>query len=81
MIFWNRRDDRRVAALRRWLPPLLLSGFVGILAAGGWASAVYSRSDAVALPAPSLDEPHHAQTGKETVVLAGGCFWGVQSVF
>ncbi|MEO6801906.1 MAG: peptide-methionine (S)-S-oxide reductase MsrA [Granulicella sp.] len=27
-----------------------------------------------------MDEPH-ASSGRETVVFAGGCFWGVQTVF
>jgi peptide-methionine (S)-S-oxide reductase len=32
-------------------------------------------------PPPSLDEPLASQPGRETIVLAGGCFWGVQGVF
>jgi peptide-methionine (S)-S-oxide reductase len=32
-----------------------------------------------AIPAPVVDEP--AQQETEVVVLAGGCFWGVQGVF
>ena len=32
-------------------------------------------------PAPTLDEPLASAPAKETVVLAGGCFWGVQGVF
>src|SRR6267154_2034314 len=34
---------------------------------------------ASALPAPAIDAPADADT--QTVVLAGGCFWGVQAVF
>ena len=32
-------------------------------------------------PAPVLDAPLAAAKGKQTAVLAGGCFWGVQAVF
>ncbi|MGH9480719.1 MAG: peptide-methionine (S)-S-oxide reductase MsrA [Terriglobales bacterium] len=33
------------------------------------------------LPVPQLDEPAAAHAAPESVVLAGGCFWGVQAVF
>jgi peptide-methionine (S)-S-oxide reductase len=38
-----------------------------------------SAEEAHVVPAPAVDEP--VGTGTETVVLAGGCFWGVQGVF
>jgi len=41
--------------------------------AGGGASA--------AVPAPAVDEAKAAGHGKETAVVAGGCFWGIQAVF
>ena len=40
-----------------------------------------SGRSAVALPNPTVDEKVSAKGGQETVVLAGGCFWGVQAVF
>ena len=33
------------------------------------------------VPAPHIDEPVKAGNSTETLVLAGGCFWGVQGVF
>src|SRR5260370_20355975 len=32
-------------------------------------------------PKPNLDAPLAAAKSRETAVLAGGCFWGVQAVF
>jgi len=40
-----------------------------------------SDRNAVALPNPSVDEQLAAESGQGTLVLAGGCFWGVQAVF
>jgi peptide-methionine (S)-S-oxide reductase len=34
-----------------------------------------------AVPAPAVDEAKFAAAGKQTAVVAGGCFWGVQAVF
>jgi len=33
------------------------------------------------VPAPVMDEVQAAAKGNETVVVAGGCFWGIQAVF
>ena len=35
----------------------------------------------VALPNPAIDAPLASTPGKQTAVLAGGCFWGIQAVF
>ena|SRR5690349_7517102 len=40
-----------------------------------------ARGASALLPRPAVDEPLAASKGRETAVLAGGCFWGVQSVF
>jgi len=39
-----------------------------------------SSHEVVALPDPVVDKPL-AATGRETAVVAGGCFWGIQAVF
>src|SRR5467141_2961027 len=36
---------------------------------------------AAPLPAPMLDAPRASVSSQETVVVAGGCFWGIQAVF
>ncbi|MGB8010299.1 MAG: peptide-methionine (S)-S-oxide reductase MsrA [Terriglobales bacterium] len=36
---------------------------------------------AVAVPSPTVDAPLATAKSKQTVVLAGGCFWGIQAVF
>lgn len=36
---------------------------------------------AVPLPDPALDSPLAAKPGSQSMVIAGGCFWGIQAVF
>ena len=54
---------------------MMLAVMAGTLAcrAGSGASA--------AVPSPVVDEAKAAAKGKETAVVAGGCFWGIQAVF
>jgi peptide-methionine (S)-S-oxide reductase len=52
-----------------------------IAVAGLMLSVRASGKNAVALPDPAVDESLAAKSGQETLVLAGGCFWGVQAVF
>ena len=42
---------------------------------------VGAAEPAVAIPAPAADAPAPAGDGMQTVVLAGGCFWGIQAVY
>jgi peptide-methionine (S)-S-oxide reductase len=48
------------------------------LAACGLAGAA---DRTLTLPAPVVDAPLAAAKGSQTLVLAGGCFWGVDAVF
>ena len=45
------------------------------------APLTQAAEPAVTILAPSLDMPASADAGPQTIVLAGGCFWGVQGVF
>lgn len=38
-------------------------------------------ASATTIPDPALDEPLATTKGKQTAVLAGGCFWGLEAVF
>src|SRR6478752_6400635 len=38
-------------------------------------------SPAAAIPAPEIDSPRASAPSKQTAVISGGCFWGVQAVF
>lgn len=43
--------------------------------------ACQAGSGAVAVPAPTVDQPKAATAAKQTATVAGGCFWGIQAVF
>jgi len=46
------------------------------------AGAVACRAGSgAAVPAPVVDEAKPAASAKQTAVVAGGCFWGIQAVF
>ncbi len=51
------------------------------LSVGLATTAAKAAEPAVAIPAPAVDAAAPASTDPQTVVLAGGCFWGVQGVF
>jgi peptide-methionine (S)-S-oxide reductase len=58
----------------------LCAAAIGALAITAFAVAPsLAAEDAVIIPAPAADVP--ASDGTQTVVVAGGCFWGVQGVF
>jgi len=53
---------------------------IGALAITAFAAAPSrAAEDAVIIPAPAVDVK--ASDGLQTIVVAGGCFWGVQGVF
>ena len=56
---------------------ILLAALIGTTACNAKASPM----PAAAVPAPVEDAPLATAAGRQTAVLSGGCFWGVQAVF
>lgn len=56
---------------------LLVLASLATFSIAGW----FRASAAKALPDPKVDESTAGAKSSETVVLAGGCFWGIQAVF
>ena len=54
--------------------------FVSLLGLAATMSAP-AAEPAVVIPAPALDPAPPAASGLQTIVLAGGCFWGPQLVY
>jgi peptide-methionine (S)-S-oxide reductase len=70
----------RSPSVGRTISLFLIIGFIA------WSAvrSIGARPPAIPsspFPKPAVDEPLASGKGKETVVLAGGCFWGVQAVF
>jgi peptide-methionine (S)-S-oxide reductase len=53
---------------------------VGILSVAGVCGGI-SCAQAVNLPDPALDETSPKASESRVIVVAGGCFWGIQAVF
>ncbi len=67
----SRRQISRLSFCAAAIGALAISAFV--------AAPLFAAEDAVVIPAPAVDAK--AADGLQTVVVAGGCFWGVQGVF
>jgi peptide-methionine (S)-S-oxide reductase len=67
-----RTQSRGIAALAAGLVAALLFATRGLSG---------STPTVTSLPDPAVDQPIAAAKGTQTIVLAGGCFWGVQAVF
>lgn len=57
---------------------LILALFGALL---GTTACNAKASPAAAVPAPVVDAARASASGKQTAVVSGGCFWGVQAVF
>jgi peptide-methionine (S)-S-oxide reductase len=40
-----------------------------------------TQAGSSSLPVPTLDDPLATTSSQQSIVLAGGCFWGIQAVF
>lgn len=45
------------------------------------SAATATNTTSVTIPDPALDSPLLASKGEQKVILAGGCFWGIEAVF
>jgi len=59
------------------MPRFLVPLFLGVTLMAFCAAPAHAFD----IPAPAADAPLAAKSGSETIVLAGGCFWGIQAVF
>jgi peptide-methionine (S)-S-oxide reductase len=68
---WGRTAGRLLAAI---------SLVLGFAAFSSWFPAG-AAEPANVVPPPAVDAPAAPGDGLQTVVLAGGCFWGIQAVY
>ena len=54
---------------------------LSLISSLGFAGVSRAEEPAVVIPPPAADLAAPASGGTQTIVLAGGCFWGVQGVF
>lgn len=77
-----------------WIRPLMLASSVVLLAAiaislssritlrtPSFNSSLPSDTNLVALPDPEIDIAVPSNMNQQTIVLAGGCFWGIEAIF
>lgn len=58
--------------------PLALT-FLGVFA--GTVACTAKAGTSTPVPAPAVDAAHANTSAPQTMVVAGGCFWGIQAVF
>ena len=66
--------------MKRSIITPILTVLLAVLALFLWTRHNYA-SAATVIPDPAVDETLASQKGQETVVVSGGCFWGIQAVF
>ncbi len=63
------------------LTAIALVGGVSYMAFSNSANHPSTAVTAAMMPNPAIDNPASTVKGEQTLVLAGGCFWGVEAVF
>ncbi len=63
--------------MKFWKPAVFAGGAIALAIGLSGHTPAHAASGPV--PAPALDMPR--QAGPQSIVLSGGCFWGVQGVF
>ncbi|MGA2845684.1 MAG: peptide-methionine (S)-S-oxide reductase MsrA [Candidatus Acidiferrales bacterium] len=66
--------------MKRSIMTPILTVLLAVLALFLWTRHNYA-SAATVIPDPAVDETLASQKGQQTVVVSGGCFWGIQAVF
>jgi len=54
---------------------------VGVVLALGLVASLNAASTAVSLPDPQVDDPLANSSSKASLVIAGGCFWGIEEIY
>jgi peptide-methionine (S)-S-oxide reductase len=73
-------NGRRLSFLRLTTTALAWIGAVAVALGALHATSGFAAESAVKIPPPAVDDTS-SDTGMQTAVFAGGCFWGVQGVF
>jgi peptide-methionine (S)-S-oxide reductase len=60
---------------------MIFRGLRGLAAFVISTAVACNAAPAVTIPNPEVDQPLAQSKGTEKMVLAGGCFWGIQAVF
>ena len=67
--------------IRMTIAKTLFAGALLVVPLFALVGRLQAAEPAVAIPPPALDATAPADGGLQTIVVAGGCFWGMQAVY
>lgn len=67
--------------IRMTIAKTLIAGALLVVPLFALVGRLQAAEPAVAIPPPALDATAPADGGLQTIVVAGGCFWGMQAVY